>query len=296
MESWDEQGFLSDSAQCKDSSVPKESKLDGHTRPLSFSLREDGSGHQDEVPSTSGENGGTRFDSTNQEHEAVFSVSESRQNSKKSFISAKIKKMYRKPKSLCKKLFPWSYDWHREESSVEEKIIEASGPIRKCRSGVDHNAVLTAMARALERTEEAYMEMAEHNLVKNPEQAIMGSCVLVMLMKDQDVYVMNLGDSRVILAQERSNDRHPNSSSVKDDMRHRNRSRESLVRMELDRISEESPIHNHNNHVIKMNKNREISFCKLKMRALQLSTDHSTSIEEVCSPSSLIIGESNSLQ
>ncbi|CAJ2628934.1 unnamed protein product [Trifolium pratense] len=280
MESWDEQGFLSDSTQCKDSSVPKESKLDGDTRSFSSSLREDGSRNQDEVPSTSGENGGTRFDSTKPEHEAVFSVSESRQNSKKSFISAKIKKMYRKPKSLYKKLFRWSYDWHREEIRVDEKIIEASGPIRKCRSGVDHNAVLTAMARALERTEEAYMEMTEHNLKKNPEQAIMGSCVLVMLMKDQDVYVMNLGDSRVILAQEKSNDRYPNSSSVKDDMRHRNRSRESLVRMELDRISEESPIHNHNSHVIKMNKNREISFCKVKMRALQLSTDHSTDIEE----------------
>lgn len=271
MESWDD--------QCNDSSVPQESKLDGHTRSCSTSAREDDFRHQDEGPSTSGENGGTRFDSTNEEHPAVFSVS--RQNSKKSF-SAKIKKMYRKPRSLCKKLFPWSYDWHREESSVDEKIIEASGPIRKCRSGVDHNAVLRAMARALERTEDAYMEMAEHNLEKNPELAIMGSCVLVMLMKDQDVYVMNLGDSRVILAQERSNDRHPNSISVKDDLRHRNRSREALVRMELDRISEESPIHNQNNHVIKMNKNREISFCKLKMRALQLSTDHSTSIVEVC--------------
>lgn len=272
MESWDD--------QCNDSSVPKESKLDEHTRPCSSTVREDGSKHQDEGPSTSGENGSTGFGSTNKEHGAVFPASVSRQNSKKSFIGAKIKKMYRKPKSLCKKLFPWSYDWHREESSVDEKILEASGPIRKCRSGVDHNAVLTAMARALGRTEEAYMETAENNLDKNPELAIMGSCVLVMLMKDQDVYVMNLGDSRVILAQERSNDRHPNSSSVKDDMRHRNRSRESLVRMELDRISEESPIHNQNNHVIKMNKNREISFCKLKMRALQLSTDHSTSIEE----------------
>ncbi|XP_004495838.1 protein phosphatase 2C 32 [Cicer arietinum] len=280
MESWDDQGFLSDSGQCKDSSVLKESKLDSHMRPCLSNVRENGSRHQDEGPSTSGENGGSRFGSTDQEHEAVFSVSGSRRNSKKSFISAKIKRMYRKPKSLCKKLFPWSYDWHREESCVDEKIFEASGPIRKCRSGVDHNAVLSAMARALERTEEAYMEMAERNLDKNPELAIMGSCVLVMLMKDQDVYVMNLGDSRVILAQERSNDRHPNSCSVKDDARHRNRSRESLVRMELDRISEESPIHNHNNHVNKMNKNREISFCKLKMRALQLSTDHSTGIEE----------------
>jgi hypothetical protein len=52
--------------------------------------------------------------------------------------------------------------------------------------------------------------------------------------------------------------------------------------MELDRISEESPMHNQNNQVNMINKNREISICRLKMRAVQLSTDHSTSIEEVC--------------
>lgn len=282
MESWDEQGLLSVSEQGKDSSVLRESTLEGRMRPCPSNLKEESSRDQDEDPTTSGKNGGIGFDATNQEPAAAFSVSGQRQNSRKSFISTKIRKMYRKPKSLCKKLFPWSYDWHREETCVDEKLVEASGPIRKCKSGVDHNAVLRAMARALERTEEAYMEMVENNLDKNPELALMGSCVLVMLMKDQDVYVMNLGDSCVILAQERPNDRHPNPSFVKDDVRHRNRSRESLVRMELDRISEESPIHNQNSHVNKVNKNREISMCRLKMRAVQLSTDHSTGIEEVC--------------
>lgn len=100
-------------------------------------------------------------------------------------------------------------------------------------------------------------------------------------MKDQDVYVMNLGDSRVILAQERPHDRHPNPNFGKDDVWHRNKSKESLARMELDRISEESPVHNQNSTVNKTNKNREISICRLKMRAVQLSTDHSTSVDEV---------------
>ncbi|KAK7269521.1 hypothetical protein RIF29_22252 [Crotalaria pallida] len=280
MESWDEQGLFSVSEQGKDSSVPRESIVEGHTRPCSSNLKEESSRDQDEVPTTSGKNGSIGFGATNQEPVAAFSISGQRQNSRKSFISTKIRKMYRKPKALCKKLFPWSYDWHREEDFVDEKLVEASGPIRKCKSGVDHNAVLRAMERALERTEEAYMEMVENNLDRNPELALMGSCVLVMLMKDQDVYVMNLGDSCVILAQERPNDRHPNPSFAKDDVKHKNRSRESLVRMELDRISEESPIHNQNSHVNKMNKNREISMCRLKMRAVQLSTDHSTSTEE----------------
>lgn len=283
MESWDERGSLSISEQGNDSSIPRESTQARWMRSCSSDATEDTSRHQDEGPTTSGENGGTGLESINQEPAAAFSVSGQKQNTRKSSLGTKIRRMYRKQKSLRKKLFPWSYDWHREETCVDEKILEASGPIRRCKSGVvDHNAVLRAMARALEKTEEAYMEMVENNLEKNPELALMGSCVLVMLMKDQDVYVMNLGDSRVILAQERPNDRHPNLSFVKDDLRHRNRSRESLVRMELDRISEESPIHNQNNHVNKMNKNREISICRLKMRAFQLSTDHSTSIEEVC--------------
>ncbi|KAL4350110.1 hypothetical protein AHAS_Ahas10G0109200 [Arachis hypogaea] len=39
-------------------------------------------------------------------------------------------------------------------------------------------------------------------------------------------------------------------------------------------------MHNINRRLNMMNKNREISLCGLKMRAVQLSTDHSTSIEE----------------
>ncbi|KAK7284497.1 hypothetical protein RJT34_19243 [Clitoria ternatea] len=276
MESWNDQV----SEQGKDSLVPGEKTQEGQARFFLSNGKEDRSRHQDEGPTTSGVNGDAVFISTNQEPVAPFPVSGQRQNTKKSFIGTKIRKMYRKQKSLRKKYFPWRYDWHREETFVDKKLVESSGPIRICKSGVDHNAVLRAMAQALERTEEEYLNMVENNLEKNPELALMGSCVLVMLMKDQDVYVMNLGDSRAVLAQERPNDRHPNPCLIKDDMRHRNRSRESLVGMELDRISEESPMHNINNHVNKTNKNREISMCRLKMRAVQLSTDHSTSIEE----------------
>lgn len=204
---------------------------------------------------------------------------------KKSQISSKIRRMYQKQKSLRKKLFPWSYDWHREEEGttcVEEKIVESSGPIRRRWSGtVDHDDVLRAMARALESTEEAYMEMVEKSLDINPELALMGSCVLVMLMKDQDVYVMNVGDSRAILAQERLHDRHSNPGfGVEEGMGHKSRSRESLVRMELDRISEESPIHNLTTQISVSNKNRDVTSYRLKMRAVQLSSDHSTSVEE----------------
>ncbi|KAI4383187.1 hypothetical protein MLD38_009054 [Melastoma candidum] len=232
-------------------------------------------------PSTSGADGGIGTGINKNNDTVLHAVPVQRQSSKKSLISSKIKNMYRKQKSLRKKLFPWSYDWYREQNIVDEGNIEPSGPIRRFVSGtVSHDAILGAMSRALQKTEEAYTEMVEKALDKNAELALMGSCVLVMLMKDQDVYVMNLGDSRVILAQERHPDRLPNPNMLKDDLQHRNKSRELLVRMELDRISEESPVHVQANQVNAINKNREISICRLRMRALQLSTDHSTSVDE----------------
>lgn len=241
----------------------------------------DSSGHCSEDPSTSGGGGGAGAESSTPDGVDARPGSGERRGAKKFSMSSKIRKMYRKQKSLRKKLFPWSYDWHREEAGIDEKMGESVGPIRRCKSGIVDNAtVLRAMSLALERTEESYMKMVEKALDKNPELALMGSCVLVMLMKDQDVYVMNLGDSRVILAQERPHDRHPNPNFGKDDVWHRNKSKESLARMELDRISEESPVHNQNSTVNKTNKNREISICRLKMRAVQLSTDHSTSVDE----------------
>uniref|UniRef100_A0A0E0KE81 protein-serine/threonine phosphatase n=1 Tax=Oryza punctata TaxID=4537 RepID=A0A0E0KE81_ORYPU len=194
-------------------------------------------------------------------------------------FGSKLRKMYKKQKLLQKKFFPWNYDWHRDQPHVDESVTKPSEVTRRCKSGpVDHDAVLRAMSRALENTEEAYMDIVERELDKNPELALMGSCVLVMLMKDHDVYIMNLGDSRVILAQD--NEQYNNSSFSKGDLRHRNRSTESLVRVELDRISEESPMHNPNSHLSSNTKTKELTICKLKMRAVQLSTDHSTSVEE----------------
>ncbi|WVZ56451.1 hypothetical protein U9M48_006979 [Paspalum notatum var. saurae] len=63
-----------------------------------------------------------------------------------------------------------------------------------------HRDVLRALARALKKTEEAFFAEAEERAAESPELGLMGSCVLVMLMKGTDVYVMNVGDSRAVLA------------------------------------------------------------------------------------------------
>lgn len=82
----------------------------------------------------------------------------------------------------------------------EATSTKKMGPI------TDHSTVLNALAQSLENTEKLYLEMAEKLMDSNPELALMGSCLLVALIRDDDVYVMNVGDSRAIIAQCASND------------------------------------------------------------------------------------------
>ncbi|KAF3334608.1 putative protein phosphatase 2C 4 [Carex littledalei] len=88
--------------------------------------------------------------------------------------------------------------WQEEES--EEMKKQPSGKSKSRDGKARHVEVLKALARALRKTEEAYLSIADNMLDKNPELALMGSCVLVMLMKGEDVYLMNVGDSRAVLA------------------------------------------------------------------------------------------------
>ncbi|KAF0932771.1 hypothetical protein E2562_012108 [Oryza meyeriana var. granulata] len=69
-----------------------------------------------------------------------------------------------------------------------------------------HRDVLKALARALAKTEEAFFAAAEERAALSPELGLVGSCVLVMLMKGKDVYLMNVGDSRAVLARRREPD------------------------------------------------------------------------------------------
>ncbi|KAK4478568.1 hypothetical protein RD792_014053 [Penstemon davidsonii] len=95
----------------------------------------------------------------------------------------------------------------REElnNKLREKLSNL-GPIAKNTQTVNHLGVLKALSEALKKTEQSYLEIADMMLMENPELALMGSCVLVMVMKDDDVYLMNVGDSRAVLAQKIEND------------------------------------------------------------------------------------------
>ncbi|KAK9667868.1 hypothetical protein RND81_13G017000 [Saponaria officinalis] len=173
-------------------------------------------------------------------------------------------------------LFHWRFKVGEKDKVDAENRVEAEEGVeagRVCSNGtrrktgpVDHELVLRALAQALEKTEHAYLDLTERVIDRYPELALMGSCLLVVLMRDEDVYVMNLGDSRAIVAHSEhegscsnvgSNEKIESSSSI-----------EGIVE-ECISVGEKSS-----------NVPREFPLEAMKLTALQLSTDHSTSIVE----------------
>ncbi|WOK99028.1 putative protein phosphatase 2C 26 [Canna indica] len=160
--------------------------------------------------------------------------------------------------------FPkWRYD--SEEKVKETKEVTGRSRRRRRKKGpvADHRLVLAALARALEITELEYLEMTDRVMDCNPELALMGSCLLVVLMRDEDVYVMNVGDSRAIVAQyiplgNANGESNGSQSHLKATVNGTNRVGGNGENAEIEGF------------------NRGM----MELGALQLSTDHSTSIEE----------------
>ncbi|CDY31682.1 BnaA05g08650D [Brassica napus] len=138
-----------------------------------------------------------------------------------------------------------------------EETVEKRKKRRKVGT-VDHELVLKAMSNGLEATEQAFLEMTDKVLDTNPELALMGSCLLVALMRDDDVYIMNIGDSRALVAQH--------------EVKETGGGVETERCSDLDRdsdIKEPSVVDDN-----------ETCSQGTKLVALQLTTDHSTSIED----------------
>jgi len=133
---------------------------------------------------------------------------------------------------------------------AEAKRRRTEGPVPGSNAAAMHRDVLRALARALKKTEDAFFAAAEERAEESPELGLMGSCVLVMLMKGTDVYVMNVGDSRAVLAQ-RAGPNLPQGGGGA-----------------LAGVNEEI--------------NRQLDACEMgELAALQLTMDHSTSVYKV---------------
>ncbi|GMY10860.1 probable protein phosphatase 2C 23 [Fagus crenata] len=152
----------------------------------------------------------------------------------------------------------WRCEWERERVELDRRLKEQlnkSGS-SSTTGAINHGDVLKALSQALRKTEESYLEIADKMVVENPELALMGSCVLVMLMKGEDVYVMNVGDSRAVLAQKAEPDYWLGK-----------------IRQDLERINEETM------HDLEGSDGDRPGTIP-RLTACQLSMDHSTSVDE----------------
>ncbi|XWS49593.1 hypothetical protein CRYUN_Cryun12cG0016400 [Craigia yunnanensis] len=167
-------------------------------------------------------------------------------------------------------LFPWRFGMEEKEKveEVDNRVEESlQKTVRRRIEGlVDHELVLRALSRALEVTELSYLDMTDKVLETNPELALMGSCLLVTLMRDEDVYVMNVGDSRAIVAQYEPEEV---GSSMEGRKQEENGSSMEGIVEETFALGEKAikPVN-------------EAPAQPIRLTALQLSIDHSTSIED----------------
>lgn len=147
----------------------------------------------------------------------------------------------------------WKCEWDRERPELDRKIKENLK--LKVSNGVvaaSPSEVLKALSEALRKTEEAFLDTADKMVSENPELALMGSCVLVMLMKGDDVYLMNVGDSRAVLAQKA----------------------DPKIKRNLERINEEALCERRSSNADEL-----YSLCN--WTSVQLTMDHSTNVKEV---------------
>lgn len=151
----------------------------------------------------------------------------------------------------------WKCEWDRERSELDRRLKQQSNPSDPDgAAAVNHSEVLKALSRALKKTEESYLDIADKMVMENPELCLMGSCVLVMLMKGEDVYLMNVGDSRAVLAHKSE----PHLWLRK-------------AHQDLERINEET-LHDLESF------DGDQSYGLPSLASLQLTMDHSTNVKE----------------
>ncbi|CAA2959602.1 probable phosphatase 2C 40 [Olea europaea subsp. europaea] len=66
--------------------------------------------------------------------------------------------------------------------------------------GLSKRRILNSLQRALSQTENDFLHMVEQEMEERPDLVSIGSCVLLVLLHGKDLYILNVGDSRAVLA------------------------------------------------------------------------------------------------
>lgn len=96
---------------------------------------------------------------------------------------------------------PLSLPWRSGISSATNDPNAASGHLgRESPRRPYQEGVLSCLAEALAKAENEFMDRVEEEMDERPDLVSVGSSMLAMLLQGSDLYVINLGDSRAVLA------------------------------------------------------------------------------------------------
>lgn len=93
-----------------------------------------------------------------------------------------------------------------EDGSFEEKLSLSTNSFKDSTVGAEkvtafsQSRVLGSLQHALSQAESDFLYMVEQEMDERPDLVSVGSCVLVVLLHGKDLYTLNLGDSRAVLA------------------------------------------------------------------------------------------------
>lgn len=94
-----------------------------------------------------------------------------------------------------------SLPWRSGISSATNDPNAACGYLSRESAGRSYQeGVLSCLAEALAKAENEFMDRVEEEMDERPDLVSVGSSVLAMLLQGSDLYVINLGDSRAVLA------------------------------------------------------------------------------------------------
>ncbi|XVF62591.1 hypothetical protein PTKIN_Ptkin09bG0020800 [Pterospermum kingtungense] len=99
-------------------------------------------------------------------------------------------------------LLDWqsNLDVPRPSSGLNANGNASADPKLEVLSDSFRHGVLDSLQRALSQAENDFLYMVEQEMEDRPDLVSVGSCVLVMLLHGKDLYTLNLGDSRAVLA------------------------------------------------------------------------------------------------
>ncbi|KAK6254506.1 hypothetical protein SCA6_015811 [Theobroma cacao] len=88
----------------------------------------------------------------------------------------------------------------KKYASAESFMKKSADHKMEVSSNSFRHGVLDSFQRALSQAENDFLYMVEQEMEDRPDLVSVGSCVLVMLLHGNDLYTLNLGDSRAVLA------------------------------------------------------------------------------------------------